>query len=218
MAKLPWMKFFPADYLVDTQPLSPAARGIWMDLICMLWRVTPRGSLSMSPGQWMKHLRCPPGDFVTVCDELTCYAICNIVTVANNEVTISCRRILREQKSQSSNALRQARYRARHEKPSQVTLRNREKSEVRSRSRSRSQKKSEGGNGHTRAVELAIPDDWMPTENHQKLATVRGLDLAIEAAHFKGKAQEKGWRTGNWALKFTNWLFQEIKFREQRRT
>ncbi len=61
-----------------------------------------------------------------------------------------------------------------------------------------------------------IPEEWRPNENHQKLAGVRKLDLPIEAAHFRGKAKELDWQTKDWDQKFTNWMLQEIKFRQRR--
>lgn len=67
------------------------------------------------------------------------------------------------------------------------------------------------------AEDMPIPEDWMPTENHEKLAKARGLELALEAAHFRGRAVEQGWLSGNWHLKFHNFLLQEVKFRQQRR-
>ena len=70
------------------------------------------------------------------------------------------------------------------------------------------------GNGHRDG--WAIPEDWRPNESHQKLAQARGLDLPIEAAHFRGKAGELGWITARWDQKFTNWMLQEIKFRQRR--
>ena len=62
-----------------------------------------------------------------------------------------------------------------------------------------------------------IPETWCPNEQHLKLARARNLDLNIEALHFKGKAQEQQWVTKDWDLKFTNWMLQEIKFRQARR-
>jgi len=64
--------------------------------------------------------------------------------------------------------------------------------------------------------EISIPENWAPNESHRKLASARGLEWNIEAAHFKGKAQEKQWLTKDWDLKFKNWLLQEIKFRTAR--
>ncbi len=69
-------------------------------------------------------------------------------------------------------------------------------------------------NGHGEG--WPIPEDWLPNESHKKLAQVRGLDLPIEAAHFRGKAGELAWTTTRWDQKFTNWMLQEIKFRQRR--
>ena len=71
--------------------------------------------------------------------------------------------------------------------------------------------------GNGAAPESLIPEDWAPTESHEKLARARGLDLPLEAAHFRGRAQELKWTTTNWALKFTNFMLQELKWQHQRR-
>jgi hypothetical protein len=62
----------------------------------------------------------------------------------------------------------------------------------------------------------AIPDEWTPNESHQKLASARKLELALEAAHFRNKAKELEWVQKDWDLKFTNWMLQEVKFRQRR--
>lgn len=71
------------------------------------------------------------------------------------------------------------------------------------------------GNGKTGEL---YPDDFSASEEHAKFATARGLELNLELLHFKGKAQELGWRSGNWALKFRNFMIQEVKFRQARRS
>lgn len=67
-----------------------------------------------------------------------------------------------------------------------------------------------------RTEETALPEAWLPNTSHHKLAAARGLDLPIEAAHFSGKARELAWTTKDWNQKFTNWMLQEIKFRQRR--
>ena len=80
------------------------------------------------------------------------------------------------------------------------------------KSTSHTQKK---GQWHT--VGSPCPDDFAPSEEHVKLAKARGLELNLELLHFKGKAMEAGWTSGNWNLKFRNWMLQEVKFRQARR-
>ena len=72
------------------------------------------------------------------------------------------------------------------------------------------------GNGSARGEPL--PVDFTPSEEHAKLATARGLELNLELVHFKSKAEELGWVSGNWALKFRSWMIQEVKFRQARRS
>jgi len=111
MAKLPWMQFYPADYLLDTQLLSPAARGVWMDLICHLWRAEPRGVMTLSREHWSRLLRCSVKEFAHCLDELTVHGICNAVTLANGDVTLLSRRLVRDEKRRRGAAMRVSRHR-----------------------------------------------------------------------------------------------------------
>lgn len=121
MAKLPWMQFYPADYLLDTQLLSPAGRGIWMDLICHLWRAEPRGTLTLSREHWSRLLRCTVKEFMHYLDELHSHGICNAVTLANGDVTLSSRRLLREEKRRRGAAMRVSRHRKKRDCNASVT-------------------------------------------------------------------------------------------------
>ncbi len=111
MAKLPWMQFYPADYLLDTQPLSLASRGVWMDLICMLWRSETRGVLSYRKAQWQSLLRCTEIELDSALDEFTTFTICDIETLSNGFVTLSCRRMKKDEKCRKAIRLRVSRHR-----------------------------------------------------------------------------------------------------------
>jgi uncharacterized protein YdaU (DUF1376 family) len=107
------MQFFPADYLSDTTPLSAATRGIWMDLICFLWRAEPRGSLRYPKETWMRLLRVTQKEFDAALTEFASFSICNVN--GNDPVTIESRRIMRYEKSLHDNRIRVARYRSNKE-------------------------------------------------------------------------------------------------------
>jgi hypothetical protein len=64
--------------------------------------------------------------------------------------------------------------------------------------------------------EIPLPEDWEPKDHHARFALARNLDLKIEAAHFRGRALEQEWVTKDWDRKFSNWMLQEVKFRQQR--
>ena len=48
--RTPWMKFYPADWQADLQlrSCSIAARGLWMELICIMQKAEPAGFLLVS--------------------------------------------------------------------------------------------------------------------------------------------------------------------------
>lgn len=51
--KLPYLKFYHRDYLVDTRTLNLEERGAWMDLICHLWDKTEDGRLTITINELM---------------------------------------------------------------------------------------------------------------------------------------------------------------------
>src|SRR6516225_4749703 len=52
-SKLPWMKFFPADWRADLglRTTSLAARGLWIEMLTIMHEAAPRGSLSLNGRQ-----------------------------------------------------------------------------------------------------------------------------------------------------------------------
>lgn len=50
MAKLPYMQFYPADWILDTQVLNLEAKGAWIDILCQLW-------ISETPGVHTWNMR-----------------------------------------------------------------------------------------------------------------------------------------------------------------
>lgn len=57
MAKLPFMQFFPGDWVVDVQTISLKARGAWIDLLCQCWLSPDRGRLLWNRKQFTTFLR-----------------------------------------------------------------------------------------------------------------------------------------------------------------
>jgi hypothetical protein len=50
MSSRPWMKFYPSDWRSDPalRMCSIAARGLWMEMICLAHEGTPRGTVSLN--------------------------------------------------------------------------------------------------------------------------------------------------------------------------
>lgn len=54
MAKLPAFQFYPGDWLKDPnlRRCSPAARGVWVDMLCLMFECDPRGVLATGGKPW----------------------------------------------------------------------------------------------------------------------------------------------------------------------
>jgi uncharacterized protein YdaU (DUF1376 family) len=57
MAKLPFMQFYPADWIQDTQVLTSAAKGAWIDILCQLWVSDTAGSRTWNRKEFTTLLR-----------------------------------------------------------------------------------------------------------------------------------------------------------------
>jgi len=55
MTKLPFMQFYPSDWIQDTQGLSLEAKGAWITLLCQMWIAPVRGVVIASE-KVVKHL------------------------------------------------------------------------------------------------------------------------------------------------------------------
>jgi len=114
MAKLPYMQFYPGDWLLDTQPLSASARGIWIDMLSFMWREEPRtGTLEYTVAGWCKRLRCSDAEFRTAVKEMETENVCKIVKdESKDSVRVTSRRISRDEKLRKANRLYVSKYRS----------------------------------------------------------------------------------------------------------
>jgi hypothetical protein len=54
MGKLAWFHFYPGDWMKDPdlRRCSPAARGVYMDLLCLMFECEERGVLLVGDEPW----------------------------------------------------------------------------------------------------------------------------------------------------------------------
>jgi hypothetical protein len=64
-------------------------------------------------------------------------------------------------------------------------------------------------------IQRPLPEDWTPKDHHARFALAQQLNLKLEADHFRGRALELEWKTKDWDRKFSNWMLQEVKFRQR---
>lgn len=103
MPKLPFMRFYPGDYLLATRILTDTEKAIWMDLLCFMWlQENDKGNLEMDIEDLARMLG---RDRLTVrltLDTLKSKAVCDLFYVQNGAsqlVKIGSRRMQRDAKS-----------------------------------------------------------------------------------------------------------------------
>ena len=121
MGKLPAFWFYPGDWIQDTRCLSLAAKGAWIDILCAMWRSPTRGSLSLPIIGWVRLISASVDQTEAIISELVDMQICNTVTDHNKNITLTNRRMVREEKERQQNVDRQKKFR---EKQQGKTLHN----------------------------------------------------------------------------------------------
>lgn len=101
MPEKPYFNFFPADWLSDAglRRCSLAARGLWIDLICLLHQCPNRGVLADSAGRpWLDHeIAGAVGGDPTAVGEALRELLSKGVAGRDQLGAIFCRRMVREQ-------------------------------------------------------------------------------------------------------------------------
>ena len=112
--RLPWMKFHPRDWLNEPslRLASRAARGLWIDLICIMWDSPIRGKAIAPNGDVLQ-----PHDIAALVGENreTCVIILQElhklgVCSHDEKGAIFCRRMLRENRKMEQDRQRASRY------------------------------------------------------------------------------------------------------------
>lgn len=120
MSKAPAFQFYVRDWLSDPQlrMCSHVTKGIWIDLLCLMWEAPERGKLEGTADQLARMVSANNGDFELFLKEAQETSFCNAnvtrVTDGSKKVTIINRRMQREEKERKLHANRQFRYRERH--------------------------------------------------------------------------------------------------------
>lgn len=96
--KQPAFQFYTGDWLKDPKlsMCSPLTRGIWIDAICAMHESDRSGSLTGTPDQLARVLRCTPSDIHSAIAELKATGAADI-RECNGFVTLINRRMKREQ-------------------------------------------------------------------------------------------------------------------------
>lgn len=111
MSRLPWMKFFPRDYVAATRPLSISARGFWVDALCLLWDAPTRGRLTLGIDAWARVAGVVPAEAEGFISELETAQIAEVARDGNGGVTLASGRMLRDEGEREGTRQRVQRHR-----------------------------------------------------------------------------------------------------------
>lgn len=90
-AKLPYIQWYPADWIAATTMLSPATRGIWFDILNAMWQMDRVEKITGTLAEIARAGRCDAVQMRTAIDELSTFHVAD-VTERNGVVTLVCRR------------------------------------------------------------------------------------------------------------------------------
>ena len=111
MGKNPAAQFYWNDYLRDTRILTPAARGIWADMLGFMHYASPRGRLTATYDEFARMLSCKVDEAETAIKEISRTKVGDVI-FGNDDVTVINRRMDREEKEREANRLRVAKHRS----------------------------------------------------------------------------------------------------------
>lgn len=111
--KFPFIQCFTGDWLKDpaVSMLSPAARGIWWDLICVMHESDRSGVIAGNLAMLSRLARCSTAELSSAITEFKTCKTAEVTEDVNGVVKVVCRRMKREALDRESSGKRQERYR-----------------------------------------------------------------------------------------------------------
>ena len=217
--KLPFLQFYPSDYLVDTRILTLSARGAWVDILCVLHGSSTRGTATFPVRGWSRIMGVSEAEFETAVEEIDAMKVGNVLRCSNGDVTITCRRMLNEAITREQTRLRVQNHRNKERNNERNASSN--ASVTPNKSEVRSQKLEEEAESEAEAPPPDLPFDDLPDqpEKPQKqpkqtdaewladLATspaYRGIDIRRE--HAKALVWAAANKKTMSRRRFVNWI------------
>jgi len=114
---MPYMEWYPTDYLADTRCVSLEARGAWADVLCEMHLAEHRGELAMPVAGYARLFGVSIAQAAVVLGELIEYGVasgavsgeeCNgpVTVRPQDHVTLVCRRMVREEEGRAQGRFR----------------------------------------------------------------------------------------------------------------
>lgn len=215
MGKLPGFIFYPGDWMKDPElrSVSSEARGLWIDMLCLMFEAQPRGYLKLRCDIPVTHerlarmtgnLEAKVSQWIDELGEAGVFS-------KDENGTIFCRKMVRDQQDREEAAERKRleRSRACHTDVTEMSVNENEtvneSVEVGSKTKKDAAKKA-----------TRIPEDFLPLEEHYELAKELGVNCEMEFQSFRdyylGISGQKGVKL-DWPATFRNWLRNSLQYR-----
>lgn len=214
MGKLPGFIFYPGDWMKDPElrSVSSEARGLWIDMLCLMFEAQPRGYLRLRcdiPVTYERLARMTGNLEAKVSQWVEELESAGVLS-RTDDGTIFCRRMLRDQQDRedASKRKRDERSRACHVDVTPLSVNENEtvnEGVVVDLKNKDAQKKA-----------IRIPEDFVPSEDHYALAKELGVNCESEFQSFRdyylGISGAKGLKL-DWPATFRNWLRNSLQYR-----
>ena len=213
----PSFQFYTGDWRKDpaVQSLDHEHKGIWIELLCIMWDSVERGRLVLPDGSPMpdcaiaRNLGIPEADWKQTRSTLLSYGVAS----EDECLVLYNRRMVRDEEARLKK-VEAGRKGGKTSKtptsPPSKTEPNGGSSSSSSTSTSTSVKEKPPYRGAKR--KRPLPDDWGPSETHATKASELGLDVESEAERFRLHAQANGRTQLDWDASFRLWLSKAVDF------
>ncbi len=199
MPKLPWVQFFYREWVMDTQCLSQAEKGCWIDVLCQMW-LNGVGSISMSYDQLANLWRMDWWDKAHLMVwQLHQKGVCDIQQMHdkdinhNSRVTLVSRRLLREENDRKNNSKRQEYFR----RNAKVTPVSRSRNAIDVRRKTLDVRELQRQKKEYAHVSFSKPKPEDVT------AYARSIGFELDGQYFCDRYEANGWKVGRAPMK--NW-------------
>jgi hypothetical protein len=95
MASSPSIQLYIGDWLTDPAltDCEPSTRGIWIDLICVIWKSDDGGKVTGDMRSLARKCRCDSEEMSKAIDELEKFGVANIIRHKNGTISVRSRRL-----------------------------------------------------------------------------------------------------------------------------
>jgi len=115
--KNPAFQFYPLDYTRDTRVLTTVARGVWVEVLCALWWTEPGvRSKKLSIPDWSRLCCVQESEFSDAISQFERHNICDLERHGNGDVTLTSRRMVKDDVLRADSRKRKAKFDAKKKK------------------------------------------------------------------------------------------------------